>query len=121
MQLTSACDTGPTCGNPGIVWRDQSDCFGSAKLWQACAFLLMAGIACTNLNPVPPGSAATFDGGAILMRVVGDMLLTAAIIRAIVGSGIFLLPALPFNRKELSGFAKICVWRISCVIRQPFP
>lgn len=55
------------------------------------------------------------------MRVAGDVELTAAINKATIGSGILLLPALPFTRKELSGFVKIRVWRVSCILRQPFP
>lgn len=46
----------------------------------------------------PPPVAATLEGEAALVRAVGGVSLAAAIINIIVGSGIFLLPALLFTR-----------------------
>ncbi len=51
-----------------------------------------------NLTPTPPLTAATLEGEAALVRAVGGVSLAAAIINIIVGSGIFLLPALLFTR-----------------------
>ena len=50
-----------------------------------------------TLIPNPP-PAATLEGEAALVRAVGGVSLAAAIINIIVGSGIFLLPALLFTR-----------------------
>ncbi|MBL0162414.1 MAG: APC family permease [Xanthomonadales bacterium] len=50
-----------------------------------------------NPTPIQP-AAATLEGEAALVRAVGGVSLTAAIINIIVGSGIFLLPALLFAR-----------------------
>ncbi len=47
---------------------------------------------------IPPPVAATLEGEAALVRAVGGVSLAAAIINIIVGSGIFLLPALLFTR-----------------------
>lgn len=46
----------------------------------------------------PTPLAATLDGESALIRAVGGVSLAAAIINIIVGSGIFLLPALLFTR-----------------------
>ena len=51
-----------------------------------------------TLIPNPPPAAATLEGEAALVRAVGGVSLAAAIINIIVGSGIFLLPALLFTR-----------------------
>jgi amino acid transporter len=51
-----------------------------------------------TLIPNTPPAAATLDGEAALVRAVGGVSLAAAIINIIVGSGIFLLPALLFTR-----------------------
>ncbi|MEO7013076.1 MAG: APC family permease [Dokdonella sp.] len=51
-----------------------------------------------KLTPTQLASATTLEGEAALVRAVGGVSLTAAIINIIVGSGIFLLPALLFTR-----------------------
>lgn len=51
-----------------------------------------------SLTANPPPAAATLEGEAALVRAVGGVSLAAAIINIIVGSGIFLLPALLFTR-----------------------
>ncbi len=50
----------------------------------------------TSTPTLPP--AATLEGESALVRAVGGVSLAAAIINIIVGSGIFLLPALLFTR-----------------------
>lgn len=49
-------------------------------------------------TPAPSSSTAPLEGEAALIRAVGGVSLAAAIINIIVGSGIFLLPALLFTR-----------------------
>ena len=47
---------------------------------------------------VPPAASTAPDGEAALVRAVGGVTLTAAIINIIVGAGIFMLPALLLSR-----------------------
>lgn len=70
---------------------------GQPKLWHACAFRLATEPRMTS-TPRPPVPAAILHGEAALVRAVGGVSLAAAIINIIVGSGIFLLPALLFTR-----------------------
>ena len=42
---------------------------------------------------IPPGSAAALQGDAALLRAIGTLALTAAVINSIVGGGIFRMPS----------------------------